>query len=95
MASIHQGPTMHLHAQAPQFTLAPGEVVTLQDARGARISARTGTVWVTEEADPKDHILGPGEAFVLARNGRTVIQALAPSWIAIDAANDAVDGTIA
>ena len=70
--------------------LATGQVVTLDDAVGARIRARFGTVWVTEEGDIDDHIVGPGDVRVIAHEGRTVVQALAPSWISIDrfAAND-------
>jgi len=41
--------------------LATGQVVTLDDAVGARIRARFGTLWVTEEGDTADHI-GRGKA---------------------------------
>jgi hypothetical protein len=79
---------MQLLSQSPVLALGAGEVLTLDDARGTRIRAQAGTVWVTEEADPKDHIVGPGDTRVVERNGRTVIQALQPAWIAL-AANDA------
>jgi len=86
---------MELTLQAPVLALAAGEVLTLDDARGVRIQARTGSVWVTEEANLRDHILGPGDALVVTRAGRTLIQAMKPSWIALrDAApaNDALEG---
>ena len=85
---------MELRAQAPVLSLAAGEVLTLDDARGIRIHARTGTVWVTEEANLRDHVLGPGEALVVSRAGRTVIQAMKPSWVALDerAANEPLEG---
>jgi hypothetical protein len=89
---------MELSSQAPVLALAAGEVVTLDDARGVRIHARAGAVWVTEEANPRDHIIGPGEILVVARDGRTVIQALQPSWIALRAAaraNDFLEGATA
>ena len=63
-----------------------------------RIHARAGSVWVTEEASSRDHILGPGEILVVGRDGRTVIQALKASWIALrDAApaNDPIEGATA
>ena len=84
---------MELTLKAPLLALAAGEVVTLDDARGTRIHARTGTVWVTEEANLRDHVIGPGETLVVSRGGRTVIQALQPAWISLGepkAANDAV-----
>jgi hypothetical protein len=50
------------------------------------------SVWVTEEGDEHDHVVGPGEALMVARNGRTIVQALKPSWISLadgpGAAND-------
>ena len=83
---------MQLSLKQPTFQLAPGEVVTLDDAQGTRIVARVGTVWVTEEGDARDHVIGPGDALVVARPGRTLVQALKPSWISIaegaSAAND-------
>ena len=74
---------MHLDLAAPILALEPGEVLTLDDARGVRIHARMGTLWVTEEGDVKDHIVGPGDVRVVASSGRTVVQALARSWISI------------
>lgn len=81
---------MQLHSEAPVLALAAGEVLTLEDARGVRIRARRGSIWITEEANLRDHILGPGETLVVSRAGRTVIQAMKPSWVALDegAANE-------
>ena len=80
---------MVLRVEAPVLELHEGQVVTLDDAAGTRIVARRGTVWVTQEGDRLDHIVSAGEALVLARRGRTVVQALQPARIAIrEAAND-------
>ena len=80
---------MDLYLEAPAFTLEMGEVLSLDDAEGVRIQARTGTVWVTEEDDVEDHIIGPGDDLVIAKPGRTVVQALAPASISIrEPAND-------
>jgi hypothetical protein len=81
---------MTTKTESPLVVLQAGEVISLDDARGVRIGTRIGTVRVTEEGDIDDHIVGPGDARVIAHDGRTVVQALAPSWIAIDAraAND-------
>ena len=84
---------MQLDAAAPQFALDRGQVITLDDAAGTRIQARIGTLWVTEEGSVKDHILGPGDAVTLSHDGRAVVQAMVPAWIAFGegepAANDA------
>jgi len=74
---------MELIVDAPELELQEGQVVTLFDAKGTRIVARSGSVWVTEEGDRQDHIMGPGDARVVARAGRTIVQALAPSRIGL------------
>lgn len=72
---------MDLIIDAPTLALDPGQVVILDDARGVRIFAKAGTVWVTYEDSPRDLIVGPGETVVVSRNGRTVVQALDPACV--------------
>ena len=83
---------MQVNLRKPEVSLDTGEVLTLDDAEGTRILTRTGTVWVTEEGSREDHIVGPGDTLVVARPGRTVVQALKPAWITLGegtrAAND-------
>lgn len=82
---------MQLSLRKPNVSLDAGEVLTLEDAAGTSIVARTGSVWVTEEGSREDRIVGPGEAIVIAHRGLTVVQALKPSWISLAdaiAAND-------
>lgn len=74
---------MELSTSKPLLALEIGQVVTLDDAAGHRISTRSGTVWVTEEGNRKDFIVGPGEVLVLKSDGRTVLQALQPAWVSI------------
>jgi hypothetical protein len=94
MHTTHQskGANMQLQLRKPVIALEPGQVVTLDDAQGTRIVARLGTVWVTEEGDTRDHIVGPGDSLIVAHSGRTVVQALKSAWISLTdamvAAND-------
>jgi hypothetical protein len=74
---------MHLHIDHPTLALATGEVLALDDVSGYRIQAASGVVWVTEEGEPRDHIVGPGDAFIVARPGRTLVQALEASMVSI------------
>lgn len=74
---------MQLELASPLFALEPGQVVSLDDARGTCIRARYGAVWVTEEGSDKDHIVPAGNSHVVSRAGRTVVQALEPAWIAL------------
>ena len=74
---------MDMIIQAPVISLMPGQVVTLDDAAGVRIRAEEGTVWVTYENNQSDMIVGPHETLTLARNGRTVIQAMQSTHLAL------------
>jgi hypothetical protein len=74
---------MELRVNRPLLALEPGQVVTLDDAAGTRVTARYGAVWVTEEGSVEDHIVMPGEAYVLGRDGRTLLQALEPAWVCL------------
>ena len=74
---------MQLNVQSPLFALEPGQVITLDDARGTCVGARYGQVWVTEEGQIEDHVLSPGEMFTIRHDGRTLVQALQPAWVAI------------
>ena len=60
-----------------------GQVVTLDDAIGVRIRSKEGVVWVTYENSLADMIVGPGQTITIARNGRTVVQALQPTHVAL------------
>ena len=74
---------MDMIIESPVISLKPGQVVTLDDAAGVRIRADEGVVWVTYEDSVSDMIVGPHETLVVARNGRTVVQALQPTHVAL------------
>jgi len=74
---------MELSLQRPEFALAAGEVATLDDACGAAIRARGGAVWITEEGVHEDFVVAPGEAFIVRRAGRTLVQALEAAWVSV------------
>lgn len=74
---------MRLNLKAPVLALEAGQILTLDDAEGLRILARSGTVWITEEGSPNDHIVGPGDTLIVAHPGRTLVQAIHPAWISL------------
>ena len=74
---------MRLDIHAPVLALDTGEVLVLDDAAGRRISARTGTLWITEEGQPDDRIVEAGHTLYVRHDGRTVVQALVPAWVGI------------
>jgi hypothetical protein len=74
---------MNLSLDRSTLALDSGQVVSLDDAAGIRISARYGVVWITYEDSRKDVILQTGESIVLAKDGRTVVQALQPAFVTL------------
>lgn len=64
-------------AQTVEISLAANEVFTLPgDPRGARLEALHGLVWVTQDNDPQDYMLTPGQKLTLTRRGRVLVEAL-------------------
>ena len=74
---------MTLNLDHPTLALDTGQVVSLDDLAGTRISALLGSLWVTYEDSRKDLILAPGESMVIAQDGRTVVQALEPAVVTL------------
>ena len=54
--------------------LAPDRAYPIGNALHVRCV--TGNVWISQEGNPNDIVLAPGEQFVPARAGKVVIQAL-------------------
>jgi hypothetical protein len=50
--------------------------VKLQDARGTVLGCSRGTLWITQDNDPRDIVLAAGERFVLDRDGLALVQAI-------------------
>jgi hypothetical protein len=64
--------------------LHKGELWRLgEDMRGLGIQCAEGALWVTQQGDPRDYVLGPGEQFVITRHGVVVVQAIRESHLRI------------
>jgi len=68
--------------------LARDGLLGIDDGRGLRLRVASGAVWLTQQDDGRDVVLREGESFVIDRPGRTVVQALDPAELALNAAND-------
>jgi Protein of unknown function (DUF2917) len=68
--------------------LARDGLLGIDDGRGLRLRVDAGSVWLTQQGDGRDVVLHEGESFVIDRPGRTVVQALGPAELALNAAND-------
>jgi hypothetical protein len=57
--------------------------LTLEDALGTRVLCVAGELWITQDRDTDDYFVHAGECFTIDAPGRVVIQAQAPTRIAL------------
>ncbi|HET9552299.1 MAG TPA: DUF2917 domain-containing protein [Anaeromyxobacteraceae bacterium] len=51
---------------------------------GTEVRVLAGTVWVTQEADPEDHVLVAPATFTTRRHGRIAMEALTAADVQVD-----------
>jgi hypothetical protein len=60
------------------ISLTRGSLVRIENARNMRLRVESGAVWITQESDTRDVMLGRGESFRLDRDGVTLISTFGP-----------------
>jgi hypothetical protein len=65
--------------------LTHGSLLRIEDGQHILIYVWEGEVWLTEEGERVDRIVGPGEWYRLERNGATVAYALKRSTVTLTA----------
>jgi hypothetical protein len=70
-------PTLELH-------LHKDACLRLADAAGTTLKSRCGTLWITQCGDGTDHIIEPGHAFVLDRNGLSLVCSMTDAVLRLD-----------
>jgi hypothetical protein len=68
------------------ITLAARTVHRIENAKGVRVSCVRGVAWLTQERDPRDMILAPGQSVVLDRPGLAIAYAFKDAVITVGAA---------
>ena len=59
------------------------QTLTLANAAGVRVVARSGVVWVTQDHDSRDTVLNPGESVAFETPDRVIVQALEPALVGL------------
>jgi hypothetical protein len=59
----------------PLTELPLGATLRIDDGRDRAIAVFEGQVWITQESDPRDIVIGPGESFTFDRPGLALVQA--------------------
>ena len=74
---------MNLELNHDGLCLKSRQVLKVRGGSGHTIICHSGAVWVTQDRDRRDIVLGAGESFALDRNGLALVQALEQSAISI------------
>jgi len=67
---------MDLSQIAGSIPLRSGQPLRVQNAFGRRIAVLEGHVWVTQDGDPRDIVLSPGDDFVSDRPADALLSSL-------------------
>ena len=81
---------------ARRLQLSGHEAKSLMVAPGTRIQTISGTVWLTQEGDSRDHCVPAGVSFCTDRKGQLVLTAIgAPAQVRVyPSESDCVPGTV-
>ena len=67
---------MRIELQSGGLRLGEGQVLRVLNGAGSTICSRAGSVWITEENQPRDIVLEPGGCYRLRHPGLAVVNAL-------------------
>lgn len=77
---------MEIDIRNTRLSLARHGLVALRDAGGTRLTAHSGTFWITQEGTAKDYVIDAGDSLLVRGGGLTVVSALQPGDIGVQAA---------
>ena len=72
---------MNIHLNTSPVCLARRQAVTLTQAKGSEIRCLRGSLWITQDGDPRDIVLEAGESFTVDRRGPAIVWALRASSV--------------
>jgi hypothetical protein len=67
---------MRIELNAGAVKLGPNQTLKLRDSAGSTVCAVEGSVWITEENQPRDIVLEAGGCYRLRNRGLAIINSL-------------------
>jgi hypothetical protein len=61
--------------------LQRGGFLRVREGAGSIVTAHAGSVWITEQDNPRDVVLRPGQSYRLARRGLALVEAFSDASI--------------
>lgn len=74
---------MKVQLSGTELLLARRQTLNLADPAGVRITARRGSLWVTQDRDRRDIVLRAGESITFAKSAPVIVQALDAARVAL------------
>jgi hypothetical protein len=75
--------TMQNDLKLPATQLRRGQLLRVPDGRGSLVLCLSGTVWLTQDSDPRDIVLEAGDAVRIERDGLSIVSALSDASIVL------------
>lgn len=67
---------MHTDLKLPALSLRHGEAHRIDAGKGLRVQCLNGTLWLTQDNDPRDIVLEAGDGATIERDGLSIVSAL-------------------
>ena len=67
---------MTLELKRGAIRIGPNQTLKVVDGAGSTVSAIEGSIWITEENQPNDIVLTPGDSYRLRRPGIALVNSL-------------------
>jgi len=67
---------MRLELKTGNVKLGPNQTLKVVDGEGTTVCAVEGSVWITEENQPRDIVLQPGSCYRLRNSGLAIVNPL-------------------
>jgi DUF2917 family protein len=83
----HGVATLRTHPRAEVVDLEPGATWSTQAPHGLAITCEDGSVWITVEGDPEDHMLAAPGVFASSVRGRYAVLALTRARLLVEHAH--------
>lgn len=74
---------MNIQLRQGRLQLARSGHVQVIDGRGTSMHCLSGSVWVTQDGDPRDIVLAAGDSFTLDRDGVAIVYATDDAALAL------------
>jgi len=79
---------MNIALDSSTLYLQRDGLIAVRDGHGSRVTCVSGTLWITQDHDSHDNILGSGQSLIIDYPGLTLVTALEPTQLRLTEAHE-------